>query len=89
MNVFQGLKEYFFPSPILTADEFIKQSEEKERELYNSKEEVMKRLKLHKVPCRLTLNDLNSGIDSDAVKKKYRKLERFIEEREKFERDWK
>ncbi len=82
-------KNYFGPQKIIIADKFIEQFEKAEEERYNSKDETLKRLKLDRVPCHLTPEDFNGINDADVTKEKYRNLQKYLADREIFEREWK
>ena len=79
------LKEYFIPSKITTADEFIEEFEEACR---NSKDEALKRLGLDKIPCRLTSNDFNYSNDTQKTEAKYERFRQYLDERDRFEKGW-
>lgn len=87
-RMYSDFIKYIKPPPIVTAEEFIAEFEKAQEEKYNSKDETLKRLGLDKVSCRLSTEDLYGINDSDAVETKYQTLQRYLEEREKFEREW-
>lgn len=82
------LKEFFKPSRITTAEEFIEEFEKNQLAHYNSKDETLKRLGLDKIPCRLTSNDFNYRNDPKKTEAKYEKFRRYLNERDQFEKEW-
>ena len=75
--------DLFTPPRHISAEEFIKEFEARQEQ--ETKEQVLKRLGLDRLPCHLTMDDLISG----AADEKYDTLKKYIAERKKFEDEWK
>jgi len=88
MSIIKDLIGYFSESKTISADEFIKEFEEKEEERLNSKEETFKRMGLDKLPCKLTSNDFNGVNSPDKTQRKYNEFINYIKMRERFEKEW-